>query len=144
MQALSYLPSSPILSSKPLVPRSSSSIQFLDPFASFGLAVSDLMLSLLSTRKRLQEYAQSTQPENGSCYSRIQSLSLSEPCLHASVLPDQLLQVRAVQSSVMVSYQKVCRPYQTASIGHADVETQPGPLASTRVSAIQSSPIFST
>jgi hypothetical protein len=92
---------------------------FLDPvprsmFASFGLAVSDLVLSLFSTGQRQQEYARPTQPENGRCYSRIQSLILSEPFLHASVPPDQLLQVRAVQSSVMVSYQKVCTAHKLA------------------------------
>ena len=43
-------------------------------------------------------------------HSRIQSLILSEPRLRASVPPDQPLQMRVVQSSVIVSYQKVCSP----------------------------------
>src|ERR1700728_58139 len=41
---------------------------------------------------------------------------LSESRLHTSVPPHQPLQVRAAQSSVIVSYQKVCSPCRTASI----------------------------
>jgi hypothetical protein len=106
MHALSLLPSSPHLGEQAACPRSS----FSTHACQLPRAISDLVLPLLSTRQRLHEYAPPTQPENGHCHSRIQSLILSEPRLHASPHRTQSLQVRAVQSSVIVSYPKVCSP----------------------------------
>jgi hypothetical protein len=80
---------------------------------------------VLSIGQRLRKPAPPTQPGNDRCHYRIQPLILSEPCLHASGPAGQLLQVRAVQSNVIVFYHAYTVPAGSTSIGIADVGTSP-------------------
>jgi hypothetical protein len=107
--------------SKQLVPRS----MFLNPMlANLQVTTGGLVLSI---RQRLHKPAPPTQPGNDRRHYRIQSLIPSEPCLHASGPAGQLLQARAVQSNIVVFYQRhVCTvPAGPTSIGIADVGTSP-------------------
>ena len=128
----------PHLGGKQPVPRSSSSIHACQ----LPRAISDLMLLLLlgsvcmNTLRLLSLKMAAAIPGSNP------SFSVNRVCMHLSHRT-QPLQVRAVQSSVIVSYQKVCSPCRTASIGHADVETsrvgQPLP-GSVPSNPVQSSP----
>jgi hypothetical protein len=140
MHALSPLPSSPILGSKQPIPRSSSSIHAYQ----LSRAISDLVLSLLllgsvcmnALRLLSLKMAAAIPGSNP-------SFSVNRVCMHLSHRT-QSLQVRAIQSSVIVSYQKVCSPLPDRIDRSCQSWHQRGRSASTGVSAIQSSPIFST
>jgi hypothetical protein len=122
------------------VPRSSSSIHaYQRPRAISGLVLSLLLLGsvCMNTLRLLSLKMTAAIPGSNP------SFSVNRVCIQLSH-QTQPLQARAVQLSVIDSYQKVCSPLPDRIDRSCRSWHQRGRSASTGVSAIQSSPIFST